>query len=57
MYNALILSQCKEGDLVNGIPRSWRRMESQVNSVAVEAIALYSAFALDRATMGYFLAL
>lgn len=34
-----------------------REVESQVNSAAVEAIALYSALTLERATVGCFLEL
>ena len=39
------------------MPRSRRRKESQVISAAVEAMDLYSASALDRATVAYFFAL
>ena len=57
MYNALRLSQCKIGGHGNGIPRSRRMKDSQVNYAAMEAIARYSASALERATVDCFLAL
>ena len=57
MYNALRLSRCKIGGHGNGIPRSRRMKDSQVNFAAVKAIAWYSASTLERATMDCFLAL
>ena len=55
MYNALRLSLCKIGGHGNGIPRSRRMKDSQVNSAAVKAIARYSASALEQTTMDCFL--
>ena len=56
MCNALRLSQCKIGEREIEIQRSRRRKDNQVSFAAVEAIARYSASALERATVGCFLA-
>ena len=57
MYKAGKLSQNNVEGLYWAIPISRRMKESQASTAVVDAIARYSASALDQATMGCFLAL